>query len=190
VARINLLPWRETKRRRRRREFAAMALAALAAALALGGGIHLHVERLIAAQNARNDFLREQISKLDTEISEIRQLEKTKASLLARMDVIQQLQLSRPEIVRLFDALVTAIPEGVVLTALEQTGRTIVLEGRARSNAGVSAFMRNIDGSGWIGDPRLLLIEHKDKTGTGLNHFKLQFTQTRPVDDRSEADTA
>jgi type IV pilus assembly protein PilN len=52
-----------------------------------------------------------------------------------------------------------------------------VLEGRAQSNARVSAFMRKVEGSGWIGNPRLLLIEHKDKIETGLSHFRLSFDQ-------------
>jgi type IV pilus assembly protein PilN len=103
------------------------------------------------------------------------------------MDVIQQLQQSRPEEVRLFDELVITIPEGVYLTSIKQTGRIVVLEGRAQSNARVSAFMRNIDASEWIGDPRLLLIEHKDETGTGLSHFRLQFRQRTPGAAEEEA---
>jgi type IV pilus assembly protein PilN len=80
-------------------------------------------------------------------------------------------------VVRLFDELVTATPEGVFLTKVEQTGRNVIVEGRAQSNARVSAFMRNVDASAWIGSPRLLLIENKDKTGTGLSHFRLSFEQ-------------
>lgn len=190
MARINLLPWRETERKRKQREFLIMTITALVATLIVGVGLHFHVDRLISTQNSRNDFLRNEISQLEEKIKEIRELEKTKASLLARMEVIQQLQQSRPEIVHLFDELVTAIPEGVFLTGVQQKDRTIVLEGRAESNARVSAFMRNIEASAWIGNPRLLLIEHKDKTGTGLSHFKLQFTQKRPDANADEAEPA
>jgi type IV pilus assembly protein PilN len=180
MARINLLPWRETERKRRQKEFAIMAVVGLAAAVLFGLGTHLHIDRLISIQQDRNAFLQTEIDKLDEQIREINELEKTKASLLARMDVIQQLQQSRPEVVHLFDELVLAIPEGVYLTKLSHSGRSIVVEGRAQSNARVSAFMRNIEASGWIGNPRLLLIEHKDKTGTGFSHFRLQFSQVQP----------
>ena len=142
--------------------------------------VHFQVEAWISAQQARNQFLDDQISQLNRQIKEIQTLEETKANLLARMNIIQQLQQSRPEVVRLFDELVTAMPEGVFLTKLEQTGRNVVLEGRAQSNARVSAFMRNVEGSAWIGNPRLLLIENKDKTGTGLSHFRLSFDQIQP----------
>jgi type IV pilus assembly protein PilN len=179
MARINLLPWREAERKRREREFAVVVATGLAVTLIIGLALHLHVERLIAAQEDRNRFLQRQIHVFDEQIREIQQLEKTKANLLARMEVIQQLQESRPEVVRLFDEMVVAIPEGVYLTNIKQTERSVVLEGRAQSNARVSAFMRNIEASQWIGKPLLLLIEHKEETGTGLSHFRLRFEQLK-----------
>ena len=189
MARINLLPWREAERKRRQREFLFMAVAGLVVTALVALALHMHMEQLISAQQARNDFLQEEISHLNRQIKEIQELEKTKANLLTRMNVIQQLQQSRPEVVHLFDELVIAIPEGVFLTNLKQTGKRVVVEGRAQSNARVSAFMRNIEVSPWIGNPQLLLIENKDKTGTGLSHFRLQFDQKRPGDEELEAAT-
>lgn len=190
MARINLLQWREAERKRRRVEFAVAGGIAAALTLLLALLVHMLIETWISGQQARNQFLQAEISKLDLQIKEIRKLEETKASLLARMNIIQQLQESRPEVVRLFDELVFAIPEGVYLTKLEQTGRAVVLEGRAQSNARVSAFMRNVEGSRWIGNPRLLLIENKDKTGTGMSHFRLSFDQVQPAVQNEDADAA
>jgi type IV pilus assembly protein PilN len=187
MARINLLPWREAKRKRRQRDFIAMAATGLIATVLAALGVSFYIDQLVSAQEARNAYLQGEIRKLDRQISEIKELEKTKASLLARMNVIQQLQQSRPEVVHLFDELVVAIPDGVLLTGLKQSGKTVVVEGNAQSNARVSAFMRNIESSPWVGSPRLLLIEHKDKSGTGLSHFKLQFEQRRPEAEGEEA---
>lgn len=190
MARINLLPWREVERKRRQRDLGVIAAAALVATLALGVGVHLEVERMIGSQESRNALLDSEIKELDVQIKEIEELEKTKASLLSRMDVIQQLQRSRPEIVHLFDDLVIAIPDGVYLTSVEQRGAIVVVEGHAQSNARVSAFMRNVEASAWIGNPSLLLIEHKEKTGTGLSNFKLQFNQKTAVDKEGEGQEA
>jgi type IV pilus assembly protein PilN len=189
MARINLLPWREAERKRRQREFLVMSATALAATLAVALGLRFHVNGLITSQEERNQFLQTEIGLLNKQISEIQDLEKTKANLLARMNVIQQLQESRPEVVHLFDELVIGIPEGVYLTKIDQSGRSVVLEGRAQSNARVSAFMRNIESSEWIGKPLLLLIEHKDKTGTGLSHFRLRFEQLKASGEEQEAAT-
>lgn len=180
MARINLLPWRETERKRRQRDFAILTAGSLALTLLIGLGLHFQMEHMISGQEGRNAYLQQEIDLLNRQIKEIEDLEKTKANLLARMNVIQQLQQSRPEVVHLFDELVVTIPEGVLLNKVQQNGRNVVLEGQAQSNARVSAFMRNIEASEWIGNPLLLLIEHKDKTGTGLSHFRLQFTQQLP----------
>lgn len=189
MARINLLPWREAARQQRQKAFLVAGASALAVALVLAILVHLFFEDKIANQQQRNQYLESEIARLNTKIKEIQDLEKTKADLLARMEIIQQLQKSRPEIVRLFDELVTAIPEGVYLTKIEQSGRSAVLEGRAQSNARVSAFMKKIEVSQSIGKPRLMLIENKDKTETGLSHFRLSFDQISATADTDEQDT-
>lgn len=179
MARINLLPWREAERKRRKQELGIAAGLALGAVLAMSFGLKLQIDAMIAAQEARNAFLTAQIAELDQRIREIDRLEEQKANLLARMNVIQQLQESRPEVVHLFDEVVRAVPEGVFLTRMTQSGGGVVVEGRAQSNARVSAFMRAIQSSLWIDNPNLLLIENKDQTGTGLSHFRLGFQQKR-----------
>jgi type IV pilus assembly protein PilN len=177
MARINLLPWREAERKRRQRDFAATMGAALAAAALVALGVHLQMEAMIAGQQARNQYLQSQITALDVQIKKIQDLEATKANLIARMNVIQSLQKSRPEVVHLFDELVVTVPEGIYLTKVEQTGKSVIVEGQAQSNARVSSFMRNIEASEWVGDPTLQLIENKDQTGTGLSRFRLRFEQ-------------
>ncbi len=187
MARINLLPWREEARQQRRKDFLTVGAIALGAVFAGAVLTHLYYEDSISDQQALNSYLQTEIAALDLKIEEIRDLEKTKADLLARMDIIQRLQTSRPEAVRLFDELVTAIPAGVYLTKVEQTGRSVVVEGRAQSNARVSAFMSKVEAAQAIGKPRLMLIENKDKTGTGLSHFRLSFDQvSQNQDDASE----
>ncbi|MEA1049346.1 PilN domain-containing protein [Lamprobacter modestohalophilus] len=179
MARINLLPWREQERRRRQRDLVLIAVAALGSMLLIGVLLKVQFDAMIDAQRARNLYLEGQITVLNRRIREIDELEKKKADLLARMGVIQELQESRPEIVHLLDRLVDAVPVGVFLTRLQQEGARITIEGRAQSNARVSALMRNIESSAWIGKPELLLIENKDETGTGFSHFRLRFEQQR-----------
>jgi type IV pilus assembly protein PilN len=179
MARINLLPWRENLRKQRQREFGLAAVGALVITLLLGLLVHLRVEMMIDHQKSRNDYLKKEIAEMDRKIQEIKELEKTKARLLARMNVIQTLQGSRPEIVHLFDELVNTIPDGAFLTKVTQKSKGVTLDGRAQSNARVSAYMRNVDASEWIGDPNLQVIETKRKTGTGFSHFTLSIVQTK-----------
>jgi type IV pilus assembly protein PilN len=102
-----------------------------------------------------------QITQVDKQISEIDQLDKKKAKLLARKEVIEQLQANRSQMVHLFDSLVRTIPDGVILTSIKQEGDKLTLEGRSQSNARVSTYMRNLEGSGWMTKPDLSIIEAK-----------------------------
>ncbi len=182
MAQINLLPWRENLRKQRQREFgvAVGGMAVITVLLLIVG--HIHIAGMIEHQNSRNSFLKKEIAAVESKIKEIKDLESTKAKLLARMEVIQELQSSRPGIVHLFDELVKTVPEGALLTKVEQSGKIVRIDGRAQSNARVSAYMRNIEASQWLGKPRLLVIETKDKTGTGLNHFRLSAQQVNPFE--------
>ena len=186
MARINLLPWRENLRKERQREFGMMALAAVLVSAAICAGVYLFINGMIAYQNQRNAYLNSEITIVDRQIKEISELEKTKANLIARMNVIQELQTSRPQIVHLFDELVATVPGGSYLTKLVQLGSAITLEGKAQSNARVSAYMRNIDASKWIGGSNLQVISTKNADGIGMNDFTLTASQVAPKGQESQ----
>lgn len=139
----------------------AAALALIIALLA-----HFTVSTMIDAQQRRNDLLKAEIVELDKQIEEIIALEEQKARMVARMQVIERLQKSRPEAVKLFDEIVRALPEGIYLTAVKQSGRRLEFEGVALSSTRVSAFMRNMDASDVLSSPDLKVIE-TGTTGVG-----------------------
>ena len=120
------------------------------------------------------------VTKLDAKIKEIEQLEATKARLLARKQVIEQLQASRSQMVHLFDELVRTIPEGVQLSSVRQNGNELTLEGFAQSNARVSSYMRNIERSEWMKSPDLRVIEAKGENRAMPFQFTLRVTMTKP----------
>ncbi len=180
MAHINLLPWRETLRKKRKRDFGVQVLGAVILT-ALGVFLwYLQVQQQIEFQESRNSFMKSEIAKVDEKIKEIKDLEKRRAELVARMNVIQELQASRPMVVHLFDELVKTIPEGVFLQSLQQKGNGVTLKGQAQSNARVSAYMRAIDGSEWMKDAELKVIKSQDKTDTGMSEFELVAKQANP----------
>lgn len=161
MPRINLLAWRAELRARRRNQFFIGLGGAVVAAAVVIGLASLVMGAIIDNQNARNNLLKGEIQALDQRIKEILDLEAKKDRLLARMEIIEQLQRSRPEIVHVFDQLVRTLPDGVNLSSIKQKGASIELKGLAESNTRVSAFMRNIDKSGWLKDPDLEVVEVK-----------------------------
>jgi type IV pilus assembly protein PilN len=184
MPRINLLPWRESERKRKRQEFILSIGAALATAALVTLIGRWQMNAAIEHQNGRNQVLGEEIAELDKQIQEILGLENQKRRLLARMEVIETLQRSRPEIVHVFDEIVRVLPEGVYLTFLKQTGTRFEIRGVAQSSTRVSAFMRNIDGSEWLADPALSIVETKgrDAGGAEFTLFANQRSRIPPED--------
>lgn len=161
MAKINLLPWRAERRKLRQKDFYGMlGLAALAGMLVSFLVVSYYSGR-ISSQNSRNQYLHDEIAKVDGQITEINELDKKKSRLLARKEVIEQLQANRSQMVHLFDSLVRTIPDGVTLSAIKQEGDILTLTGRSQSNARVSTYMRTLEGSGWMSKPDLNIIEAK-----------------------------
>lgn len=180
MARINLLPWREERRKQRQKEFSIMLGAAALGAILLSFIIISYYNGQIDGQNERNAFVQQQIDEVKKKNEEIKQLEAKKAKLLARKEVIEKLQANRSQMVHLFDSLVRTIPDGAVLTSIKQDSETLTLEGRAQSNARVSTYMRNLEGSGWMTNPDLSIIEAKGGDKGLPYQFKLQVKLANP----------
>ena len=186
MTRINLLPWRERQKKELQRQFASIAGGAVVLMGAIILYVHMHMAALIEAQNVRNEYLNKEIAMVEEKIKEIKDLESEKQNLLTRMDVIQQLQTRRPEIVHLFDEFVRNVPEGVYLTEISQSSTVIKIKGVAQSNATVSRFMRKLDESDWLADPSLEIIESDLKGRIRTSTFTLHVNQVVPVEESSD----
>lgn len=163
MAKINLLPWRDELRKQKKQDFInAIALSAVGT-IGILIAVYMYIEGLKEYQNQRNQKLEAEIVLLDKKIAEIKTIEERKNKLLAKINVIQKLQESRPEIVHLFDEVPKTTPEGIFLTQFTQTGSTLKFEGKTQSNARVSAFMRAIDASQWLQTPKITVIQSQEK---------------------------
>ena len=178
MARINLLPWRDERRKERQNNFMiALAGTAVLAVLLILVRDLMH-NRAIDHQQSRNQFLQTEIDTLDARIKEINELKSKKAELLARMEVIQNLQGNRPVIVRVFDELVRVLPKGIYFTSLTMAGDRISIQGVAESNNRISRFMRQLDESDWFDDPNLTAV--RAVRGSEGSTFDLNVQQVAP----------
>jgi type IV pilus assembly protein PilN len=183
---INLLPWREERRKARQQTFNLRLVLSAIVGIVVLLLIWLGLSASISNQDARNAYLKAQIAQMDNQIAEIKDLQQTKARLLARMQIIEQLQQSRPTEVHLFDQLVKTLPPGVYLTQISQKGNQVEIQGVAESSARVSTYMRNIDNSPWMGDPNLQVVQKDPKIDFGVRAQK--FNVTAQVTDKSDTD--
>ncbi len=180
MAKVNLLPWRAERRKARQQEFYTLLGGTAFIAVVLCVVVYLYYNGQIDGQNKRNAYLNERITELDAKIKEIEELDAKRDTLLRRKDVIEGLQANRSSMVHLFDELVRTIPEGVRLKSIKQEGDKLTLEGQSQSNARVSAYMRNIEASGWMTNPDLSVIEATGDDKTLPYMFNLSLTLHKP----------
>ncbi|MGH8801298.1 MAG: PilN domain-containing protein, partial [Casimicrobiaceae bacterium] len=152
-------PHRELARQARQRQFVTLAIAAAVAGFVIVGLVHLVLVARIDDQLARNNLLKTRIVELDRQISEIDKLKDQIQQVLARKQVVENLQANRNEAVHLLDQLVKQLPEGTYLHSVRQVGDKVTIVGYAQSNARVSTLIRNIDGSPWLEKPELVEIK-------------------------------
>lgn len=169
MASINLLPWRERLREERRRQF----LSILVGFVVIAGGVILLVDRYfngeIDIQRARNEYVRGEIALLDAQVAEINQLRQQKEDIRARMNVITDLQGTRPVIVRIFDEMVRSLPDGVFYQEVRRIDNVISIDGIAESYARITELMRNLDNSDWFDETDLSEFSVADDADSSMS---------------------
>jgi len=183
MARINLLPWRAERRKQREREFFMQLGAAVVAAILCVLVWMTWMDQRIGNQNERNDYLQGEIKQLDERIAKIKDLEKVRERLLARKQIIEQLQANRSQMVHLFDELVKTIPASARLSGLKQNGESMSLDGVAQSNASVAEYMRNVEASPWMGHADLRKTENTHGDSRMPYVFGLDVALSKPKGD-------
>lgn len=186
MIRINLLPHREEAKKARREQFYVLAglvfglgvIVVFAGYTVIGGSI----DRQVSA----NDFLKREIATLDKQLDQIKRLKEQTQALLARKQVIENLQRDRGETVYLLSELVSQVPEGVYLKSLKQDGLKVNIVGYAQSNARISALMRNLEASPWLESPQLIESKAIVLNGRRINEFGMNFilTRVKPEDEK------
>jgi len=191
VIRINLLPWREARRKAQRQHLGVLGGMVAALGLLIVGAVHLTIAGYIAEQSARNEFLKRENVRLDKEIEEIRKLRGEIAALLARKQVIERLQADRAQAVHLLEELVQQVPDGVYLKSIRQTALKVNMVGYSQSNARVSTLMRNFAASPHLENPELVEIKAVTVSNKRVSEFNMNVSLKRlQTEDASKAGKA
>ncbi|MFZ5503798.1 MAG: PilN domain-containing protein [Pseudomonadota bacterium] len=179
MIRINLLPHRAEKRRTRQIQFVALCLLALTLGVLIVGAVHVAVGTQISNQDARNNYLKQEITMLDKQIAEIKKLRAETQALLVRKNVVEGLQSTRSDVVHLMDQMLRILPDGVYLQTLKQDGNQVTIVGFSQSNARISTLMRAVDDSPWLEGATLVEIHASPTAGGRQSQFTLKFNLSR-----------
>jgi len=181
MIRINLLPHRAEKRRAKQLQFVVLSAISLMIGALIVVLVHVAISSQIDYQNRRNEYLQQEIAVLDKQIAEIKKLREQTQSLLARKNVVENLQSTRSDVVHLLDQMLRILPDGVYIKSIKQSGYKIALVGYAQSNARVSTLMRSIEDSPWLDSPTLVEIRATNANGARVSEFSLNFNLTKLV---------
>jgi type IV pilus assembly protein PilN len=178
MARINLLPWREEQRRERQRSFLSSLLLTSILGVVLVFFAGFIFDQKISHQQARNTLVQTEIQALEVRIKKIEELERIRARLISRKQVIERLQASRSTTVELLDKLAKTIPVGVTLTTVTQQGSDLGLVGSSQSNARVSAYLRELELSDLFLNPELAFVRSSAKPDAATEPYEFSIKVT------------
>ncbi len=187
MAKINLLPWREEHRQEKKKEFVTQLIGVCILAGLISFVWIQAVNKAIENQQSRNSLLSSEIAILDKQVKEIQELKKKRRELLERMKVIQDLQGTRPVIVRYFDEFARSVPEGVFVLTLSRSGKVLNIEGVAETNTRVSDFMRKLNESEFFEKPNLRSVTVDPKYGGQSSRFSMQVNLILPSNEEGGA---
>jgi type IV pilus assembly protein PilN len=188
--RINLLPHREARRELKKKIFWAMTALSAIVGVVMIGVVWTILQGYISNQQARNEFVRNENRKLDTQIKEIATLRQEIEGLRARQRAVEDLQADRNQPVYLLDEVVKQVPEGIYLKTIKQEERRINVTGWAASNERVSEFLRNLQNNSRVLEkPELIEIKVAGQGPAGINRrvfeFSLNFSM-KPTPERTQ----
>lgn len=173
MIRINLLPYREAKRKAQAQRLALMGLAGLGVVAVVFYGVYFLFDQRVKTEQARVDFLQQEISRLDDRIKTVVKVKQQREIMLAKLAVVEKLQKNRGLVVRIFNDLAARTPQGVFLNHVQEKPDGLFLEGYAESNGQVAELMRNLADSSIFTSPTLEIISKTDLSGSPVGAFKM-----------------
>lgn len=189
MARINLLPWREELRRERQRQFMLSTLMTAVLGVILVFLIGLVFDQKISHQQFRNQTIQSEINKLTARIQRIEELEQTRARLLSRKRIIEELQASRSLTVEMLDQMAKSIPVGVTLGTVRQQNMNVSFAGYSQSNARVSAYLQSLDTNDLFLEPDLGVVKTATRPQSTVEPYEFTIrAKLRPRVTDAEAD--
>ena len=164
---INLMPWREARRKQLQKDFLSkIGLSAL-------GGLGVIViaavlcSSLISGQKNRIQFLKTNIAAEKKDIEEIKTLEKKREQMLGRKSVIERLQADRDQLPHLMYELAANVVDGVTVTSVSYKNKALTIEGKSTSNSSVASYINNLERSEWFDKPEIIIIQNQALVSTG-----------------------
>src|SRR5262245_53411931 len=177
MIRINLLPLKEAQRALGRRQQVSVAVLSIAVALLVMVVPYILQQRQLTKLDGEIDQLKTEIAKFNDQTREVRDLDKKKNELLAKLKIIEDLKTKRVGPVRILEDLSGSAPEKLWLVDFSDVNAQATITGMALDNQTIATFMRKLQASNYFYEVDLVETSQSEpirnaSTETGMSFKK------------------
>lgn len=115
------------------------------------------------------------IQSQDNVLREVKNVEEERKQVAEKIEVIEKLKKNQAGPVRLLDEISKALPVGVNLGSMNESGNSINIEGEAFTNDDVVRFVDNLKASPYLSNVTLLETDQTKSESIDIYKYKLQF---------------
>jgi type IV pilus assembly protein PilN len=180
MIKINLLPVRAAKRKETARQQIVIVAGTLVIVLLLALGAYSYFLIRISSTTDEITKAGQELAALKAQIGKINELEKLKAEVTKKLDVLNQLRREKTGPVNRLKAISQAVPDRLWITGYTESGPTVTLSGVAFSEELIADFMRNLEQSPDFMNVELVVSEQVMVSGVKLKKFDLRFNLESP----------
>ncbi len=180
MIKINLLPVRAAKRKETARQQLVILAGSLVLVLLLA--LAAYSFYLIRINSTKGEIIKaeQELTELKEKIGKIKELEKLKAEVTKKLNVLTQLRREKTGPVNRLLTISQAVPERLWLTSYSENGTTVSLGGIAFTEELIAEFMRRIEQSPDFMAVELVVSQQIMVSGMKLKKFDLKFSLEPP----------
>jgi type IV pilus assembly protein PilN len=177
MTQINLLPWREQKKKQFQTKLIRMGSFFAGFGLVVVVIVHLWNASALTLQLKRNILLKEALVQKTEYLTLLNKKEVELKDINEQLIYLYKLREDNYRVIKLLNELTRTIPDAVLLYKIINKDNHIELFGNAKSNAQVTLFMDNIEKSDTFEQPVLTKISGKEGDVEKNRDFHLKLEQ-------------
>jgi len=177
MIRINLLPYREEKKKASVKRQIVVGVASLGVFFLLVISLHIYVVTGVAKLEAEVESAHARLNALTKVTGNLEQFKADKETLEKKIGIIGDLERDRTYSAHIMDELASRIsPQTEWFTGITKKGNRVRVEGVAVNNPAIAQFMKRLEGSPYIGAVDLIASKQTTVSGIKLMGFVLLCT--------------
>lgn len=182
MIKINLLPYREKKKKENLQRQIVILSGTLVLFLLIIVAVHLFFSVSISGMETKIREAEARLVVLNKKVGDIEGFKRDKKELEQKLGVINSLERNRLFPVRVLDELNLLVPSKEAwLEKITQTGQELRIEGVARDNGTVARFMKRVEKAGFVQSVELVISKEREVAGVKLQQFILNCVMKKEI---------